>query len=71
MGKEADELRIQIAGLESELDVKAKTVSELEGQLAYQLKAVQDLVKTIGLPPPVGGTFSSFPWCDRASADRF
>ena len=71
MSKEVDELRSQIAGLESELDVKAKTISELEGQLAYQLKAVQDLVKTIGPPPLVGGTFSSFPWCVRASTDTF
>ena len=69
--KEVDELRSQIAGLESELEVKAKTILDPEGQLAYQLKAVQDLVKTIGPPPSMGGTFSSFPWCVRASTDRF
>ena len=32
---------------------------------------MQDLVKTIGPPPHVGGTFSSFPWCVRASTYRF
>ena len=69
--RKVDELRSQIAGLESELEVKAKTILKQEGQLAYQWKAVQDLVKAIGPPPPVGGTFSSFPWCVRASTDRF
>ena len=33
--REVDELRSQIVGPESELEVKAKTILELEGQLAY------------------------------------
>lgn len=45
--KEVDELKRQIARLESQLEMKAKTIVGLEDQLAYQLKAVQDLVKAI------------------------
>ena len=59
-----------MADLESELAAKAKTISRLEDQLQYQLKAVQDLVKSIG-SLPMGGTFSSVPACIRASSSIF
>ena len=57
--------------LESELAVKAKAIAGLEDLLQYQLKAMQDLVKAIGPLPPVGGTFSTFPTCVRASTSVF
>ena len=68
---EADELRRQVANLESELAAKAKTITGLEDQIQYQMKAVQDLVKAIEPPPPVGATFSMFPTCVQTSTSVF
>ena len=64
-------MRHQVADLESELVEKAKTITRLEDQPQYQLKAVQDLVKSLGPPLPVSGIFSSIPSCVRASHSIF